>query len=661
MQRKNISDGFPRGARSFFRSLLLSSLLVLAFQVTLVAQDSTRFKWSVTSTKTAPGHYTLRFETQGRDGWQLYGPKADLGDGLEALHLELLDSSIRIAGPLRVEGKGSTIRSEIFTGKSFEVYGEGASFLADIEIPGTVPGQLLGKFQYTYGKGQEFYPLESLNFSTTLEGGAVVSHRIVVPTIDLAHPLKDCGTGGPVKERGLAGIFLLGFLGGLVALLTPCVFPMIPLTVSFFTKRAGAGNKGMGQAILYGAFIFLIYIAFSIPFHVIGKVSPTIYNDISTNVWLNLFFFLIFVVFAISFFGYFEITLPSGLANRASAKHGTNLIGIFFMALTLAIVSFSCTGPILGTLLVGTASGGAWPLTAGLAGFGLALGLPFALFAMFPQWLHALPKSGGWLHTVKVVLGFIELALALKFLSNADLVIHWGLLKRELFFGIWIVIFLALFAYLVGWIRFEQDVKGSPISLPRKLFAAVVLLFTLYLVPGVTNTKWANLGLVSGFPPPACYSLYAEPVNCEAPLKDYEQAIALAKRENRPVMIDFTGWACVNCRKMEENVWPKPQVRELMGKYILVSLYVDDKMRLPAAEQFTYTAKDGGQRRITTVGEKWANFQTENFNASSQPWYVLVTPDERLLTAPVGYTPDADQFAAWLRCGLDAFEASGRK
>lgn len=647
------------GTRSFLGGLSLMFIVALTLVNDVSAQDSTRFTWSIKSQRTSPNHYTISFEAPGKDGWQVYAPDADFGPDIKSLVVGFSDSSIKLVAPVRAEGNGTQIKSAIFDNKSFTVYTQGVRFLADIEIPGQVPGELLGSLQYTYGKGDEFYPLERKEFAVKLEGGTVVSRRIIIPTIDLAHPLKDCGGGSaPVKERGLLNIFLLGFLGGLVALLTPCVFPMIPLTVSFFTKRAGAENKGTGQAILYGAFIFLIYIAFSIPFHLIGKVSPTIYNDISTNIWLNLAFFIIFVVFAISFFGYFEITLPSGLANKASAKHGTNLIGIFFMALTLAIVSFSCTGPILGTLLVGTASGGAWPLTAGLAGFGLALGLPFALFAMFPQWLHALPKSGGWLHTVKVVLGFIELALALKFLSNADLVAHWGLLKRELFFGFWILVFLALFAYLVGWIRFEQDVKGAPISTPRKMFAAAVLLFTLYLLPGVTNTKWANLGLVSGFPPPACYSLYESPVNCEAPLKDYEQAIALAKKENRPVMIDFTGWACVNCRKMEENVWPKAQVRELMSKYILVSLYVDDKMKLPAAEQFVYTAKDGGQRRISTVGEKWANFQTENFNASSQPWYVLVTPDERLLAPPVGYTPDADQFAAWLKCGLEAFDAS---
>ncbi|MFZ9661985.1 MAG: protein-disulfide reductase DsbD family protein, partial [Chitinophagaceae bacterium] len=375
------------------------------------------------------------------------------------------------------------------------------------------------------------------------------------------------------------------------------------------------------------------------------------------NIWLNLSFFLVFVAFAISFFGYYEITLPSGMANSANARQGSNLLGIFFMALTLAIVSFSCTGPILGTLLVGAASEGAWPLTAGMAGFGLALGLPFALFAMFPNWLSSMPKSGGWLNTVKVVLGFIELALALKFLSNADLVAHWGILPRELFFGIWIIIGLGLIAYLLGWIQFPHDSKNTSISLIRKSFTFIVIAFTIYLLPGLTNTKWANLSLVSGFPPPTCYSLYRAPVNCEEPLKDLDEARRIAKETGKPILIDFTGWACVNCRKMEENVWIKPEVKKLMEQYVLVSLYVDDKKKLPVTQQFSYMTRDSINKRIVTVGDKWATFQTENFNASSQPWYVAMSADNQLLTSPVGYTPSTIEFSAWLNCGLTAFKS----
>jgi thiol:disulfide interchange protein DsbD len=326
------------------------------------------------------------------------------------------------------------------------------------------------------------------------------------------------------------------------------------------------------------------------------------------------------------------------------------------MALTLTIVSFSCTGPILGTLLVGTATSGAWPLTAGLAGFGVALGLPFALFALFPQWLNSLPKSGGWLNTVKVVLGFIELALALKFISNADLVAHWSIIKREIFFGIWILIFLSLFIYLMGWIKFPHDTKGEKISMGRRIVAFAVLGFTLYLIPGVTNTKYANISLISGFPPPVCYSIFTDPVNCDEPLKDYQEALKLAKEKNKPILIDFTGWACVNCRKMEENVWTKKEVKALMDQYILVSLYVDDKEVLPIDQQQNYKSSNGTSIQVKTVGNKWSLFQTENFNATSQPWYVAISPDEQLITSPIGYTPNASDFEAWLTCGLNGMK-----
>lgn len=635
-------------------SLLFLSLAVFFLQAAS-AQDSTAFRWAVKSEKKGEGDYLLRFSSPINNNWQLYAPGQDLS-GINSALLNFQDSSIAITEPMSAASPTGEITSELFSGAKFRIHVRTAEWTVRIKIPGEVPAKLLGTLQYTYGKGDEFYPLESFAFEVPLEGGVVANDRIVLDKLDITKPLADCGpAAGPAKEgaKSLWSIFFLGFLGGLVALLTPCVFPMVPLTVSFFTKRSGESN-GLLNASLYGFFIFLIYISFSIPFHLIGKVSPTIYNDISTNIWLNLIFFIIFIAFAISFFGYYEITLPSGIANKANARQGSNIFGIFFMALTLAIVSFSCTGPILGTLLVSTASEGAWPLTAGLAGFGVALGLPFALFAMFPQWLQSLPRSGGWLNTVKVVLGFVELALALKFLSNADLVAHWGIMPRELFFGIWLLIGLGLFLYLMGWLRFPHDTPGQKIGWGRRSFAIAVLTFTIYLSPGVTNTKAANLSLVSGFPPPACYSLYTHPVNCEEPLTDYDEALKLARETGKPILIDFTGWACVNCRKMEENVWTDAKVKELMQQYILVSLYVDDKAKLPASKQFIYTAKDGSKRKIVTVGDKWSNFQTENFAASSQPWYVAMGPDEQLLTAPVGYTPDKRAYTEWLQCGLNA-------
>jgi thiol:disulfide interchange protein DsbD len=629
-------------------------LLVLFFNYGL-AQDSSSFAWKVSSLKKGEGRYELRFSTDGNARWDLYAPGSVFAD-IAASTLIFSDSSIQMKEPLKSEGESKQIQNAVFDNHTYQVYQGPAVFTAIIQINGPIPATLLGTFSYTYGKGDEFYPQESIPFSVELEGGVQADTMLRIESVDLANPVQDCGTTASEPQKmGLLSIFLLGFLGGLVALLTPCVFPMVPLTVSFFTKRSGAGKTGAANAILYGLFILLIYIAFSIPFHIAGKVSPTIYNDIATNVWLNVSFFIVFILFAISFFGYYEITLPGSLANSANTRQGTDLIGIFFMALTLAIVSFSCTGPILGTLLVGTASEGAWPLTAGLAGFGLALGLPFGLFAMFPQWLHALPRSGGWLNTVKVVLGFIELALALKFLSNADLVAHWGVLRREIFFGIWILIFLGLFLYLMGWLRFPHDDRSAKVSGMRRALGMVVLAFTLYLLPGVTNSKWANISMVSGFPPPHCYSLYAHPVNCEEPLKDYAEALKLAKTLNKPIMIDFTGWACVNCRKMEENVWPDREVKKRMEQYVLVSLYVDDKAVLPATSQIQYVTRDSIQKKIITVGDKWSTFQTENFVASSQPWYVLLSTDEKLLVPPAGYTPDSEAFSAWLQCGLDAF------
>jgi thiol:disulfide interchange protein len=624
----------------------------------LSAQDqSPKIDWQLTAEKISTQEYRITFTTNNEKGWEIFSPEADF-EGIKAAQLILSDSTITIKEPLSLANFSDlrTIKSQIFDGRSYPIVSTKAAFQATIQFASTVPAQFIARLSYSFGndaKG-EFYQ-EEVELQTNLEGGVQAVTRMLIPGLDLGAPKQQCAVGEANESgNGPMKIFLLGFLGGLFALLTPCVFPMIPLTVSYFTKHSDNKKKGKQLAIVYGLFIFLIYVSFSIPFHLIGNVSPTIYNDISTNVYLNVAFFAIFIFFAISFFGYYEITLPGNLANSANAKQGSGIAGVFFMALTLAIVSFSCTGPILGTLLVGTATEGAWPLTAGLAGFGVALGLPFGLFALFPQWLNSLPKSGSWLNTVKVVLGFIELALALKFLSNADLVAHWSIIKREIFFGIWILIFLGLFIYLMGWLHFPHDSKGQKISWVRKSLAFVVLAFTLYIMPGITNTKSANISLVSGFPPPVCYSLYNNPVNCDEPLKDYEEALKLAKEQGKPILIDFTGWACVNCRKMEENVWTKPEVRELMEKYILVSLYVDDKQVLPSSQQMIYTTKSGTKITIKTIGDKWSLFQTENFNATSQPWYVAISPDEKLLTSPVGYTPDAARYAQWLKCGLEA-------
>jgi thiol:disulfide interchange protein DsbD len=440
---------------------------------------------------------------------------------------------------------------------------------------------------------------------------------------------------------------------------------MIPLTVSFFTKRSASRSKGIANAFLYGFFIFLIYVLISVPFYFLKANNANILNTISTNVWLNIAFALIFLVFAVSFFGVFEITLPSSISNSVDSKSSIGSIGgIFFMALTLAIVSFSCTGPILGTLLVGALgqNGGALQLTVAMGGFGLALGLPFALFALFPSWLQSLPRSGGWMNTVKIVFGFVELALALKYLSNADLVSHWGLLKRETFFGLWIVVDFGLVLYLFGIIKFHHDPPPAKLSPVRKIIALAFLALGLYLIPGLTNTAYANISLVSGFPPPLSYSLYGSKVSADKGVEadvvnDYDKALQLAKEQHKPILIDFTGWACVNCRKMEENVWPSADVKELIKKdYILVSLYVDDRKLLPDDQQFSFPTSDGSIKQIRTIGDKFATLQSENFRNASQPLYVIISPDEKLLTKPVPYTPDPAEYARWLQCGLDAFK-----
>jgi len=456
-------------------------------------------------------------------------------------------------------------------------------------------------------------------------------------------------------------IFLLGFFGGLLALLTPCVFPMIPLTVSFFTKQSQNKAKGISNAILYGLFIVVIYVILSIPFHLIDGIDPNILNTISTNVWLNVFFFVILVVFAFSFFGYFEITLPSSWGNKAdSASNIGGILGIFFMALTLAIVSFSCTGPILGSLLAGsiTSTEAATQLTAGMTGFGLALALPFALFALFPSWLNSLPKSGGWLNTVKVVLGFLELAFAFKFLSNADLVIRLGWLKREIFIAIWIILLIGLVLYLFKRIRFPHDGPDKKLSFSRIAFGLLVLSFIVYIAPGVLKNPTWELRLLSGFPPPQFYSIYEQESECPLGLdcyKDFETGLAVAKKENKPILLDFTGWACVNCRKVEENIWSEPDIFKILNEnYVLISLYVDDRKSLPKEQQFTFLKDNGKTKDIETVGDKWSTFQVINFQVASQPYYVQMTPGLEILNRAEQYT-DRDTYYNWLVQGKEKF------
>ena len=393
-------------------------------------------------------------------------------------------------------------------------------------------------------------------------------------------------------------------------------------------------------------------------------MDSQILNTIATNIWLNVLFFVVFVFFAFSFFGYYELTLPSSWANKmdaASSSVGGGM-GIFFMAVTLAIVSFSCTGPILGGLLGSTtlAIGDvATNLSAGMVGFGLALALPFGLFALFPAWLNSLPKSGGWMNTVKVVLGFLELGLALKFLSNADLVGNWGILKREVFLALWIILSILMTLYLFGVFKFAHEGAGRKIMLPRKIVGLLSAVFTVYLISGLSG--FTSLKQLSGFPPPDFYSVVEQESDCPLGIdcfKDFDEGVAHAQKVNKPILLDFTGWACVNCRKMEENVWSDPDVYPMLKEdYILISLYVDDRKELPPTQQFDYKYDSGRVKTINTIGEKWGTFQTVNFGAASQPYYVLLSPDLEVLSPAIQNT-DSDTYSAWLKSGLESHKLS---
>lgn len=473
------------------------------------------------------------------------------------------------------------------------------------------------------------------------------------------------------SDSSLYMIFFIAFLSGFAALLTPCVFPMIPMTVSFFTKQSKTKAKGIKNAIIYGISIILIYVF-------LGTVITLIFgadalNALSTNVWFNVIFFVLLVVFSLSFLGAFEIMLPNSWANKVDRQADKGgILGIVFMALALAIVSFSCTGPIIGTLLVEAASKGGIAPIVGMLGFSFALALPFMLFAMFPGWLNTLPKSGGWLNTVKVFLGFIELALAFKFLSNADLVLQLHWFEREIFLAIWIAIFGTLAFYLFGKITLPHDSPSSSISVGRLSIGLVVLVFTIYLIPGLWG---APLKLISGFPPPMTYSespygvggsnrestsaialpdgAHKGPHDIMA-FTDYEKGLAYAKSVNKPILLDFTGFACVNCRKMEDYVWSDPRILSILNnEVVLISLYVDDKRELPIEEQ--YVSKETG-KKIKSIGNKWSDFQITRYKANAQPYYIILDTKEKSLNQPVGYMPDITEYEQWLKLGIEQFK-----
>ncbi|MWB94987.1 DUF255 domain-containing protein [Flavobacterium sp. GA093] len=480
-------------------------------------------------------------------------------------------------------------------------------------------------------------------------------------------------------KSSLWAIFIAGFIGGFAALLMPCIFPMLPLTVSFFTKSGHTKRRAVIQAMIYGLSIILIYVLLGIFITLIFGADAL--NSLSTNGIFNFAFFALLVVFAFSFFGAFELTLPASLANKLDRKADRGgLLGLFFMAATLAVVSFSCTGPIIGTLLVQAATMGELLGPAiGMLGFALALAIPFTLFAMFPSLLKSLPSSGGWLNSVKITLGFLELALALKFLSNVDLAYHWNWFDREVFLALWIIIFGYLGFYLLGKIRFPNDSPMDTLSLPRMVLSILVLSFTLYMVPGLWG---APLKSISAFLPPQTtqdFDLYTSSFGrtetnnvvdskarkysdiFHAPLNlnvffDYEEGIEYGKKVGKPVMLDFTGHACVNCRKMEASVWSDKDVHKLLNEeLIIIQLYVDDKTELPQAEQFVSSFSG---KNIRTIGNKWSDFQASKFNSNSQPHYVLLDPsNEEILIKPTGADYNQKSYYGFIQSAINKYKS----
>jgi thiol:disulfide interchange protein DsbD len=628
------------------------------------------------------------------NGWHIYSKDINPEVGAIPTEIKISSKEIELIGKATETGKKETSFSEAF-GADLTVLSGTVVFKQKFKLKNPEKGSnVAAEFTYQTCNDRVCLAPETLEFEKKIEGSAIAKtdenlnkdsiistnptaskiteNTIISPkqeglkvsSLDFENPLTDCGIAKEEKSENYLTYLFLGFLGGLIALLTPCVFPMIPLTVSFFTKGQKDKAKGKRDAFIYGFFILLIFVLLSVPFHIIDGIAGNIFNQISTSVGLNIAFFLIFLFFAGSFFGYYDITLPSSIANKSSkAEEAGGIIGIFFMALTLVIVSFSCTGPILGSLLGSAVTGSAnipMLLTFALAGFGLSWAIVFGLLALFPNILASLPKSGGWMNTVKVVLGFIELALALKFLSKADLVSKTFLLKRELFIAIWIVITIGLVLYLFKLILFPHDDKNEKTTTTRKILGVLGIGFVIYLVQGLFPSERPKLQMLSGILPPINVSYFHDEkdgILGMHPEHDYFKAIELAKKENKPVLIDFTGYGCENCRKMEEFVWSEPDILPtLQNEVILASLYVDDKEELPEAEQTKIDIGNGQMKRIKTIGDKWSLFQQVNFNNNSQPHYVLVTPEGKVINTPVsGYMPKED-FKKFLECGIQFYK-----
>lgn len=651
-------------------------LFVFAFIVFTAlgySQSSDPVKWATSVEKISDTEYDLVTKATIESGWHLYSQLVSEG-GPTATSFIYDDSEggFTIVGNTTEEA-GKTAEDPVFKLKT-KFFENEAVFKQRVEVQGKV-ASIPTFIEYVAANATQSLEAKEVELTFDLAAATTATDIKAAEVQKTTAAPSDVNTTDTAAKKGLWSIFFIAFLSGFAALLTPCVFPMIPMTVSFFTKQSKNKAAGIRNAIVYGICIIFIYV-------LLGTAVTSIFgadalNALATNVWFNIIFFILLVVFAVSFLGAFEIMLPNSWANKVDSQADRGgMIGIFFMALALAIVSFSCTGPIVGTLLVEAASKGGIAPIIGMLGFSFAIALPFALFAAFPGWLNSLPKSGGWLNTVKVVLGFLELALAFKFLSQADLVLQTHFLEREVFLAIWIAIFGALAFYLFGKIQLPHDSPLTHISVGRLGLGLIVMSFTIYMIPGLWG---APLNLISAFPPPQEYSESPYGVGysktgggSEVPTElpegahllaphdivafdDYDKGLAYAKEVGKPVMLDFTGWACVNCRKMEQNVWPKPEILKILkNDVVLISLYVDDKRPLEADEITESKLQPG--KKLKYIGQKWSELQTLKYKANSQPFYVLMDHNEENLNTPVGYTPDVEEFHEWLKDGISKFK-----
>ena len=636
------------------RNILFSFISIFS----LNAQDIEPVEWQYDVNKINDTEYNISFSASILEGWKLYSQFSPNEGALPTSFSFIKNISGFEASELFNEDDYIVGFDNVFK-MDLYYYENEAYFNQNVKLLDKDLNQIKVEIDYS-SCDDELCVFRNETFNVVLDNSIVAteSENVTLEDVRRYNALEldldksSYNSANFIERSNYFEIFIFGLIAGFLALLTPCVFPMIPLTVSYFIDESKLRYSGAISASLYGGFIVLIYILLSTPFHVFDSLNPNILNTISTNVYVNLTFFVVFILFAISFFGYFDIVIPSNIVSGSEKKSEKGgIIGIFFMSLTLALVSFSCTGPILGSLLAGSlssAQSGATQLTYGMFGFGVALALPFTLLAFYPKYLSLIPKSGIWLKKLKICLGFIELALAFKFLSNADLVEGWGILKRETFILIWVVIFLSMSLYLFGSYFGKLKFNYKNIS------GWVFLLFSIFLLSGLFDSK--NVRLLSGILPPEFYSIEEKQSECPLGLKcfkNYDEGKVYAIDNDKIILLDFTGWACANCRRMEENVWSKPKIYELLdNNYVIISLYVDDRTELSDIEKFKYINKSGRIQYINNIGRRWSLFQQINFNNASQPYYVAMLPSGKILSEPIQFTSD-ENFQNWLETSIE--------